>query len=179
MIDLLSNARGLLQEAGYSVRFVSFGSDTVACFEDGSIIGFCRTVEDPDELIQKWKTLEKELLIRFSQDIRQAGDKAWNVYCVFLCPSSANKDQKRAVSWIEEDLNRTRKLAECDIASREDLVHVLLPILLLQAQPMLEYTDLTERLRHRIANITPQAANVALDPTISVSEVVRLLGERP
>ena len=66
-----------------------------------------------------------------------------------------------------------------DIASREDLVRVLLPVLPVQYQPALQHEDLTARLQKRIADIAPQAAHSILDLEVPVSEAVRLLGERP
>lgn len=179
MIDLLSTSQILLRDAGFTVRLSSVGSRPVICFEDNALLGFCSALEQTDELIKGWKTFESEILNRFAADIRAAGEKAWNVYCVFLCGGSADTVQKRAVSWIEEDLERTRKVAACDIASREDLVRVLLPVLPVQYQPALQHEDLTARLQKRIADIAPQAAHAVLDVDVPVAEAVRLLGERP
>ena len=81
--------------------------------------------------------------------------------------------------WIEEDLERTRKIAACGIASREELVRVLLPVLPLQYQPELRAEDVTERLRRRIAAIAPNVVEVALDEAVSPVEVVRILGDGP
>ena len=179
MIDLLSTSQILLRDAGFTVRLSSVGSRSIACFEDNALLGFCSAFEQADELIRGWKTFESEILNRFAADIRSAGEKAWNVYCVFLCGGSADTVQRRAVSWIEEDLERTRKVAACDIASREDLVRVLLPVLPIQYQPALQHEDLTARLQKRITDIAPQAAHAVLDVDVPVAEAVRLLGERP
>ena len=179
MIDLLSTSQILLRDAGFTVRLSAMGHRPVVCFEDNALVGFCSAFEQTDELIDGWKAFESEILNRFAADIRAAGEKAWNVYCVFLCGGAADATQKRAVSWIEEDLERTRKVAACDIASREDLVRVLLPVLPVQYQPALQHEDLTARLQKRIADIAPQASHAILDPEVSVSEAVRLLGERP
>ncbi len=179
MIDLLSTSQILLRDAGFSVRLHSLGRTPLVCFEDEVLIGFCSLFETPQELIGRWKAFEGDILGRFAPQIRAAGDKAWNVYCVFLCAAVADGPQKRAVSWIEEDLERTRKVAASGIASREDLVRVLLPVLPVQYQPVLQHEDLTERLLRRISDIAPQATHVVLDPAVPASEAVRLLGERP
>ncbi len=179
MIDLFSTSQILLRDAGFYVRLQSVSGAPVICFEDEALIGFCSFFEEPQELIDRWKAFEGDILSRFAPQIRTAGDKAWNVYCVFLCAVPADGLQKRAVGWIEEDLERTRKVAGCGIASREDLIRVLLPVLPVQYQPVLQQEDLTERLRRRISDIAPQAAHVVLDPTVPASEAVRLLGERP
>lgn len=178
MIDLLSTSQILLRDAGFRVRLSSVNRRSVVCFEDNALLGFCGAFEQTDELLQSWKSFESEILGRFAVDIRAAGEKAWNVYCVFLCSGVSDTSQRRMVSWIEEDLERTRKVAACDIASREDLARVLLPVLPLQYQPALEQEDLTARLQRRIEDIAPQAAPGILDTNIPVAEAVRLLGER-
>jgi hypothetical protein len=96
---------------------------------------------------------------------------------LFLSSAIADALQKRQINSIEEDLERTRKIAACAISTREDLVRALLPILPLQHQAVLRPEDITERLKRRILNIAPKAANVALDETVSAVEVARLLGE--
>ncbi len=116
------------------------------------------------------------LLTRFAAGFRTAGEKAWNVYCVFLCGSAADSVQNRQVRWIEENLERTRKIAACGLASREDLLRALLPVLPLQYQPVLRAEDVTERLQTRIRTIVPRASHVVLDQAVSPAEVVRLLG---
>lgn len=178
MIDLLSTCQVLLKEANFTTRLSSLGRSSVVCFEDGALMGFCCTFATPDELLAKWKTTEQEILVRFAPNFRSAGDKAWNVYCVFLCDATPTDEQKRVIGWIEEDLERTRKIAACGIASREDVTRALLPILPIQYQAVLLDTEVTERLKKRIADISPNAASIALDPSIPVAEVARRLGER-
>jgi hypothetical protein len=75
-------------------------------------------------------------------------------------------------------LERTRKIAACGLSNRDEIVNALLPLLPIQRQPLLdsEDFDLTQRLRKRITMIAPEAANSALDDTVTPAEVVRLLG---
>lgn len=178
MIDLLSTAQVLLKDAEYSVRLTEIQKQPLVCFEDSAFVGFCTSFERPIDLLKKWGSYETEILTRFAPVFRSAGDKAWNVYCVFFSSSPASKQEAREVSWIEEDLNRTRKIAACGVTSREELVRVLLPILPLQYQPRLPDGNVTRRLETRIADIAPQARSAALDPNVPPEEVVRLLGER-
>jgi predicted RecB family nuclease len=89
-----------------------------------------------------------------------------------------NSEDARQIARIEEDLERTRKLASSGITTREELVRTLLPILPLQFQPSLQPEDVTERLRRRIRAIAPNAAQIALNEDVPVTEVVRLLGEK-
>jgi len=95
-----------------------------------------------------------------------------------FCSGHANEVELRQIRWIEEDLERTRKIAACGLTTRDDVVTALLPLLPLQYQPLLdsEDLDLTRRLRKRIATIAPTAANAALDDAVSPAEVVRILG---
>jgi len=175
MIDVLPSMHLLLQQAGFIAHLTVLGRAPIIHFEDDTLMGFGCVFDGPDELLAQWKNLEKSLLTRYAPRLRLAGDKAWNVYSVLLCSSAADPVQNRAVRWIEEDLDRTRKIAACGVASREDLVRGLLPILPLQNQAVLRAEDVTERLKRRILSIAPKAAEVALDEAVPVSEVVPLL----
>jgi hypothetical protein len=176
MIDILSTMQVVLQEANFTTYLASLNRSPVVHFEDDTLMGFGCVFDEPDDLLRRWKTSETSLLTRYAPTLQLAGDKAWNVYSVFLCRPAADPLQNRQVRWIEEDLERTRKIAACSISTREDLMRALLPILPLQYQPVLRVEDVTERLKRRILNIAPKAANVALDESIPVAEIVRLLG---
>lgn len=178
MIDLLSTAQVLLKDAGYDVRLAEIQKSSLVCFEDSAVIGFCNSFDSSGDMIKKWKSYETEILTRFAPNFRAAGDKAWNVYCVFLCGLSATQSEVREIGWIEEDLDRTRKIASSGISSREELVRTLLPILPIQYQPLLPDGDVTRRLERRIGDIAPAAQLAALDNSVPPAEVVRLLGER-
>lgn len=176
MIDLLSTLQVVLREAGFDTRLTSIDRSSVVCFEDDAIMGFGCVFDEPADLLMRWKVLEMSLLKRYAPNFRAAGEKAWNVYFVFLCPIVTDPIQNREVRWIEEDLERTRKIAACGLSSREDLLLALLPILPLQFQPVLRAEDVTERLQTRVCTIAPRAPHVVLDLSISPDEVVRLLG---
>jgi hypothetical protein len=176
MIDVLSTMQVVLREAGFTTRLDSVDRSPIVCFEDDVLTGFGCIFEDPGSLLSKWKTSEMSLLMRYAPGLRAAGEKAWNVYCLFFCGLPGAPDQIRQIHWIEEDLERTRKVAACGLASREDLVRALLPVLPLQYQPLLQPEDVTERLRARIRAISPSASDIVLDESVSVTEVVRLLG---
>ena len=83
--------------------------------------------------------------------------------------------EERQVRWIQEDLERTRKLAACGVVGRDALARALLPLLPLQYQPVLKEYAVTERLRRRIAAIAPDAAGLILDATVPPEDVVTLL----
>ncbi len=176
MMDLISTLQVILREAGFTTHLTSIDRSPIVSFEDDTLMGFGCVFEDPGALLASWKATEMSLLTRYAPSLRTAGEKAWNVYCLFLCSSAAEPDQNRQVRWIEEDLDRTRKVAACGLASREDLVRALLPVLPLQYQPVLRAEDVTERLRTRVRTIAPRASDVALDESVLPAEVVRLLG---
>jgi hypothetical protein len=177
MIDILSTSQILLRDAGFSTRVISLDRMALISFEDEAILGFCSVFETVNSLITEWKQRELACLSRFAPNLVAAGDKAWNVYNAFLCAEHASDAETREVRWIEENLERTRKIAACDITTRDELVRAFLPVLPLQFQPALRTEDVTQRLERRIAAISPRAAQVALDTSVVASEVVRLLGE--
>jgi hypothetical protein len=66
--------------------------------------------------------------MNFSPALKKAGEKTWNVYSVFLCAAGAVEDEARAIRWIEEDLQRTRKVTGLVPNGRGDMVTALLPL---------------------------------------------------
>jgi hypothetical protein len=179
MIDVLSTAQLVLRDAGFAPRSRVVERGTVVCFEDDALIGFCSVFDDPVTMLQGWRSREQSILRQFTSSFHEAGDKAWNVYCVFLSGGSGDAEQTRQVQWIEEDLERTRKIAACGLGSRDDVVRALLPVLPLQHQPQLQAEDATERLRRRITTLAPKAGSAALDLDVPPAEVIRLIGEVP
>jgi hypothetical protein len=178
MTDLKSPLQALLQDSGYQTWLVPLDGHEIIVFEDDAVMGFVCIFEHVDILLKQWRELETKLLVKHGPALKKAGEKTWNVYSVFLCPENAPSTELREVRWIEEDLDRTRKLTGCALATREDLTTALLPLLPLQYQPRLdrEDFDLVQRLQKRIASIAPMASNAVLDRTIVPSEVIRLLG---
>jgi hypothetical protein len=176
MIDLLSTTQVILQEAGFHTWLTTADRLLVVCFEDDALMGFVCLFEEPAALIANWRALEMALLARYAARLRTAGDKAWNVYSVFLCGAAAEASQAWEIHWIEEDLERTRKIAASGLLSREDILKPLLPVLPLQYQPVLEREDVATRLNRRIRAIAPAAADAALDDNVTPTEAIRLLG---
>jgi hypothetical protein len=178
MMDLKSPVQVVLQDAGYETWLLSVDGLPAVGFEDSAVMGFVCFFEDGPSLLRRWRDLETNLLTGHASSLQKAGEKTWNIYSVFLSPGSADEIQSREIRWIEEDLERTRKIAACGLSSRDEIVKALLPLLPIQRQPLLDSDDfnLTQRLRKRIASIAPGAANAALDDTVTPAEVVRLLG---
>jgi hypothetical protein len=173
MTDIKELLQIILKEAGYRTWLVS--NVSAVCFEDQAVMGFACVFDDATSLLARWRNVETGFLVQYAPHLREAGDKAWNFYSIFLCSSPASESELREIQWIAEDLERTRKIAACNLVGREDLVAVLLPILPLQHQPLLSIEDLTERLKKRIATISPAATEAALDTRFRAAEVVPLL----
>lgn len=181
MTDLTSPLQVVLQEAGYQTWVVSIRGVETVCFEDDAVMGFACIFQDAPTLLAHWREVETMWLTGHAPSLHKAGEKTWNVYSVFMCASSADSEQMREVRAIEENLERTRKIASCALNNRSALIAAVLPLLPLQSQPILdsEDFDLTQRLKKRIATIAPLAAAAALDLRVSPNEVVRLLGAEP
>jgi hypothetical protein len=124
---------------------------------------------------RRWRETEAILLARYAPQFRAAGEKAWNVYSVFVTKARASNEERREVRWIEEDLERTRKITATGVVVREDVVKALLPLLPIIAKPVLASEDSTQRLLRRIEVISPQVRDVALDASISPAEVAARL----
>ena len=178
MTDLRSPVQIVLQDAGYQTWLALIGSDTAIIFEDDAVMGFVCIFDDVTSLLQRWRDMETALLGAHAPALRRGGEKAWNVYCVFLCSDALDEVRGREVRWIEEDLERTRKIAACGLQNREQIINALLPLLPIQYQPVLdsEEFDLTHRLKRRIADIAPLAGDAVLNEGVPAVEVVRILG---
>ena len=88
MTDLISTLQIVLQEAGYKTWLASVERLTTVCFEDEAIMGFACVFGDAKSLLDQWRTVEGALLNRYAPRLREAEDKAWNVYSVFLSAAS-------------------------------------------------------------------------------------------
>jgi hypothetical protein len=178
MTELISPLQAILQDSGYQTWLTVIDGREIVGFEDDAVMGFVCVFETVDTLLKDWRNLESKILLKHAHALQRAGEKTWNVYSIFLSSGTATASQLREVRWIEENLEKTRKIAGCQLSSREDLVNTLLPLLPLQYQPQLdnEDFDLRQRLRKRIAGIAANLSDAALDRDVSPAEVVRILG---
>jgi hypothetical protein len=176
MTDVRSAVQVILQESGYRTSLVSVDGVVSVCFEDDAVLGFVCVFDEVRTLLGRWQIVETALLAQYAPRLQIAGDKAWNVYCAFLCPGDATQIEQHEIDWIEENQERTRKIAAAGVAGLEEIVNALLPVLPLQYRAAISAEDLTERLRKRIATIAPDASEAALDDKVSATEVARLLG---
>jgi len=176
MIDVLATAQLMLRDAKFVTRQRFLAENSILGFEDESLMGFCLAFASASDLLMQWQERELEILKHFSSNFREAREKAWNVYCVFLCAAPGSADEVRQIRWIEENLEQTRKIAACGLNSREDVLQALLPLLPLQYQPQLLAEDASERLRARIEQLAPGASEIVLDDAASAVEAARQIG---
>jgi hypothetical protein len=177
MIHLLSTSLGILQESGYTARLSRQQSADVLSFEDNSVIGRIFEFPDPAALLSSWRAAEDGFLRAHANSFRLAGEKSWNVYCVFLAVGDGDERRRREIKRIEEDLNRTRKLAMSGVSNKQLLTDALLPLLSLQQKPMLETENYEQRLRRRLAlTVSPLVENAA-DESTNPEDIAKILRE--
>src|SRR5260370_7023690 len=107
MTDLLSSLQIILQEAGYQTWLTPVDRLTAVCFEDEAVIGIANIFEEVPTLLNRWRSVETTFLNRFAPHLREAEDKAWNVYSVFLSPAIPHKPQTKELRPLKQNLNQT------------------------------------------------------------------------
>ncbi len=179
MTDVLSTVQVVMQSANYRTWEIRDSRNLTIGFEDEVTMGFVSVFATPRQMIDNWRETEATLLTRFAAQFGAAGDKAWNVYSVFLTEARSSDEERREIRWIEEDLERTRKITATGLFARDDFVKALLPLLPIIAKPLLAPEDSTQRLLRRIEVISPSVRDLVLDDSISPAEVAaRLRSDR-
>jgi hypothetical protein len=176
--DLSSNIHIVLQNVGYETWDATVDELPTIVFEDDAVMGFVCVFDSPRALRTLWRPTETALLARYAARLRGAGEKAWNVYCVFLTATRPSDDERREIRWIEEDLERTRKVTAAGLLTREDVTNALLPLLPIVSKPVLAHEDPAHRLRRRIFAIAPGVEEAVLDSAVPAPDVLRRLGDR-
>lgn len=172
-----SHLHAIMQEAGFATWDTAHIRHEIVEFEDTALVGLAAIFASPEQLLTEWQAVEASFLAKHAQRLRLAGDKAWNVYCVLLSTGRASDESRRTTRWIEENLERSRKITACEVQTRDDVLTALLPLLPIVATPVLEAEDPSERLRRRIVSIAPGVEIAALDTAISPEEVARMLAK--
>jgi hypothetical protein len=175
MTEVLSTVQVVMQNANYRTWEIGGSKNPTVGFEDEATMGFVCAFDTPRQIIDSWRETEAMLLARFAAQFRAAGDKAWTVYSVFVSEARASDEERREVRWIEEDLERTRKITATGVVARDEVVKALLSLLPIMAKPLLVPEDSTQRLLRRIEVISPRVRDVALDDSISPAEVAARL----
>jgi hypothetical protein len=176
--DTISNVHVVLQNAGFRTREATGAQVPAIAFEDETTLGFVYVFATPKALIEHWRSAEAGLLSKYAANFRIAGDKAWNVYSVFIAEQRGTDQQCRAVRWIEEDLEKTRKITATGVGARDDVVTALLPLLPIVSKPVLIPEDSAVRLQRRIDAIAPEISAIALDDDVPASDVAAILRDQ-
>lgn len=160
-MDIGTQCEVVLRETGYETWPWTGTSPPVICFENASVIGFVHVFSSANDLLDNWESSQKRVLARHTPALRSAGSKAWNVYSIFLTTELAPHTQRK-VEKLEENFILTRKIARTAIQTPEDVENVLMPLAPLKAQPLLESTNIADRLRARAKDVPPQALTAFL-----------------
>ena len=150
MSDLLSRAQLVLRDVGYETWEVNTQGQTVVAFENQALLGFVYSFDTAPSLLRDWKSTEQATLKQFAARFKTAGDKAWNVYSVFLTEAPA---LGIPLAEIEEDLSLTRKIARAGLKTNADIAKALLSILPIQSMPTLSGSDFLMRLSPHLDGI--------------------------
>lgn len=110
MTDLLSTVQLVLKDGGYQCWLIPVDRRAGVAFEDDTLMGFGYIFDDPQALIERWQVQESAALNRFASRFREANEKTWNLYSVFLCATAADEEQARNLRQIEENLSGRVKL---------------------------------------------------------------------
>jgi len=178
MTDVLQIVAEVLEDAKYQTWQMDFAGLSCLGFEDENILGVVAEFNSPQDLLDGWLGCEDSILARYGSNFRQAGEKAWNVYTVFLTSQQPTDSQARAIRAIEEDLQQTRKLAAHSLNSHQSVRLALLPILPLGPRPELSAINASARLAKRIENLAPGMAALVLNEEVSATQLLAQLGAK-
>src|SRR5436853_7183694 len=113
-MDIETQAEMLLRQAGYETWPSKGGPVPCICFENEAVAGFIHIFATSDELLGGWREAQESALARHTPALRVAGEKAWNIYSVFVA-AEAGTIRTRDIERIEEDFTRTRKIARAGL----------------------------------------------------------------
>jgi hypothetical protein len=173
-MDIAGHAEALLRSAGYVTRREYYAGGTLA-FEDDAVIGFLFTFDSGIELLETYDGREAVALATNTPALLAAGEKAWNVYSVFLTAEECKSQTERRLLRIEENLKRTRKIARASVTSARALQAALLPLLPLVARSEWNHSDYVERLEKKIANASDRRIAKAFFGPASTDEIAGML----
>ena len=153
MSNTMSMLYNYLSSAGYSIGKLESQEDTVTTFENDTVLGFVLHYPNAATLIENWRTSSLRIFESAQFSLRQAGEKAWNAYLVLLAEDVGNYGQNIILSYIEEDLVGTRKIARAGVGSTEELHNALMPLLNVQNEPRLDKVDMVAEIQLRTSEL--------------------------
>jgi hypothetical protein len=176
MIDLLTDASEILVAAKFAVDRVAISNRETLVFENPTCIGFLLAYDSAFSLLSEWAEDSQEVIRRYAFSLRQAGEKAWNVYVVLLSPGPKHEAKQEFLAELEENLVGTRKIARDGVSTRADLQAALLPFLPIQTAPNLEPVDMPEEIRMRASDVGAQSLSAFLS-SANEATVLQVLEE--
>jgi hypothetical protein len=178
-MDIGRQVEIVLRQAEYETWLWNAGSAPVVCFENDAVVGFVHIFSDPEALRAGWSRAQDIALGRHAPALRVAGDKAWNVYSVFLTEGPVSLHLGRDIEGIEEDFAMTRKIVRAGIATTIDITRVLLPLLPIQSRPVVEVGNYLERLQTHLTDLPDEAMEAFLGRAAPMDIVATLAGAPP
>ena len=158
---ILDAAAQALSLAGYTTQQV--GEELR--FEDASILGFATEFATAQELIEGWKHAEDTFLRASASALRRDRRKAWNIYSVLLTSGRVGDDELPQVLAIEEEFRATRKIARAGLATDQDVVAALKPLLPMQRVVTLHSEDAIARVSDRLPALSQSSIDAMLRGT--------------
>ena len=173
-MDISKEAQIILRDGGYDTWEWNDASVPIVYFENDVILGFIYLFNDIDYLKNSWEELQQIVIDKFKPNFKAAGNKAWNVYSIFL--STSESEDSVTLDYIEENFNHTRKIARSNIVSKESLKNALLSILPLVNKPILDEFTFNDALRANLARIREDAAEAFMND-VDVEIIAQIMAE--
>lgn len=165
-MDISSQTEILLRDAGYETWVWTGPLAPVVVFESQTVAGFVHVFADGQSLLKNWFEAQRQTLDRHALVLRGAGDKAWNVYGVFLA-GTATADEVREIERLDEDFTLTRKIGRANLQTNDELRTALLPLLPVQSSGLAEASRFDDLLRTRLKNVPEAVVDAFLGPATS------------
>ena len=177
-MNLLQSARQTLVEAEFSVETVSVSGRDALVFENDTSLGFLLAYPDAADLFAHREGDARQLIARYTPELRASDGKAWNTYVVWLAGGAVDAETRTRLAVLEEDLSGTRKIAEAGLATASDVEGALLNLLPLQSPPRLGKVDIEAEIRERTTEVDRRAVD-AFFSSASADHVARTLQTLP
>lgn len=170
-MDVSKEVQIILRGGGYDTWEWSGGTVPLVYFENDVILGFVYLFDDSIALKNEWQKTQDEVIKKFKPNFKAAGNKAWNVYSIFLATSESEDD---TLDYIEEDFKFTRKIARTNIVTKKSIESALLSMLPIVNRPVISETDFTDNLRTNLSKINKDAA-IAIINKIDADVIAQIL----
>ena len=162
MTGLYELASRRLEDAAFDVTAVAGEEHQAFLFENNTVLGFSIVYDNAADIISHGSRDADRLIAARRFQLKAAGQKAWNAYVLFLAAGRPSPAEAVALSLIEEDLVGYRKIARAGCDDLEVLSRALLPLLPVQAAPVLDAVDSKVEVRQRATEISTKLLDAFL-----------------